>query len=40
MWMDGYEPWQIVEAAHKAIRDAAQPEPPADVSINVEVKKK
>ena len=40
MWMDGYEPGQIVEAAHKTMLKNAQPEPPANVNINVEVNKK
>ena len=40
MWMDGYEPWEIVEAAHKTMLKNAQQEPPANVNINVEVNKK
>ena len=40
MWMDGYEPGQIIEAAHKTMLKDTQPEPPADVNINVEVNKK
>ena len=40
MWMDGFEPWEIVEAAHRTLLKNAQPEPPATVKINVEVNRK
>ena len=42
MWMDGYKPYEILEAARKQMIDNAltETEPPAAVNINVEVNRK
>lgn len=43
MYEDGYEPWEILAAAHKKILATAQPQAPAedyDVNITSEVKVK
>ena len=35
MWMDGYEPWQILEAGHKSMIENAEADAPADVNVEV-----
>lgn len=46
MYLDGYKPWEIVEAAHNSIIKEAEarqaerePQPPMNVKFLVEVKK-
>ena len=44
MYKDGYQPWEIIEAAHNSIiheneaRSAQEPEAPMNVHFQVEVK--
>lgn len=38
MWMDGYEPWEILQSVHKTMRE--QDAEPDNLNINVEVNKK
>ena len=44
MYLDGYKPWEIVEAAHRTIikeyEARRQEQAPLDVNFNVEVKQK
>lgn len=42
MWMDGYKPWEILEAARKRTtdKDLTKTEPSAVVNVKVEVKNK
>ena len=37
MFIDGYQPWEILAAAHKKILAAAQPIPPDDYDYNVNI---
>lgn len=40
MWMDGFEPWQVLEAGRRTMIEHADADAPVDVNINVEVNKK
>lgn len=38
MYLDGFEPWQILEATHRSMRrcfQAAEVQPPEDYNINI-----
>ncbi len=47
MYQDGYKPYEILQAAHNTMvkryyeeHEAQQPEPPMNVNLKVEVKRK
>lgn len=40
MYQDGFEPWEILQAAHTKFNKARRVRRPADINFNVEVSKK
>ena len=36
MFLDGYEPWEILQAAHRTfLKTAAEAQPPEDYTVNI-----
>ena len=41
MYEDGYEPWEILQAAHRTfLKTAAEAQPPEDYNINIKTEMK